>query len=121
MVLPQDGAPRLALPATLVTEENREEITSRVPRRVPGRKTRCLKCSLDKALDAMKDYKVYRNTGYTLQDGYNFLIVNLQGSVKPGILIVITGEQPRSIVLGSVLDKVRQNNIQVFLLSSVSV
>ena len=40
--------------------------------------------------------------------------VNLQGSVKPGILIVITGDQPRSIVLGSVVDKVRENNIQVY-------
>ena len=63
-VLPQDGAPRLALPATLVTEANREEISSRVPRQVPGRKTGCLKCSLDKALEAMKDYKVQGGTGW---------------------------------------------------------
>ena len=33
--------------------------------------------------------------------------------MKPGILIVITGDQPRSLVLGSVLDHVRDNNIQV--------
>ena len=41
--------------------------------------------------------------------------VALQGSVKPGILIVITGEQPRSIVLGSVVDTVRESNIQVII------
>ena len=57
-ISPQDGEPRLALPSTLVTEANREEISSRVPRRVPARKTSCLKCSLDTAINAMKDYKV---------------------------------------------------------------
>ena len=40
---------------------------------------------------------------------------DFQGSVKPGILIVITGEQPRSIVLGSVVDTVRESNIQVII------
>ena len=61
LIIRQDGEPRLALPATLVTEANREEISSRVPRRVPGRKTSCLKCSLDTAINAMKDYKVERS------------------------------------------------------------
>ena len=54
----QDVEPRLALPPTLVTDTNREEISSRVPRRVPSRQTSCLKCALDTAINAMKDYKV---------------------------------------------------------------
>ena len=37
----------------------------------------------------------------------------MQGSVKSGVLIVITGDQPDSLVLGSVLDLVRENDIQV--------
>ena len=57
-IVSQDLEPRLALPPTLVTQSNREEISSRIPRRVPSRKTTCLKCGLDTALDAMKDYKV---------------------------------------------------------------
>ena len=33
--------------------------------------------------------------------------------MKSGVLIVITGDQPDSLVLGSVLDLVRENDIQV--------
>ena len=88
-------SPRLLLPPTLVTD-NREELASRLPRRVSSLRTSCVKCALKLGLEALKDYK---------------------GVIKTGVVILITGKQPETVRLGNVLDVVNEVNIRGFVVS----
>ena len=87
--------PRLLLPPTLVTD-NREELASRLPRRVSSLRTSCVKCALKLGLEALKDY---------------------MGVINTGVVILITGKQPETVRLGDVLDVVNNVNIRGFVVS----
>ena len=87
---------RLTLPPTVITSINREDLCSRIPRRATDETVGCLKCSLDKALEALADYK---------------------GSPRSGSIILITSDQPQSLKLGEILETIEKVPIQGFVVS----
>ena len=87
---------RVTLPPTVITDTNREDLCSRIPRRGTDESIGCVKCALDKAVEALSDYK---------------------GAKRSGSIILLTGDQPQSLQLGSILKIVEEVPIQGFVIS----
>ena len=81
-IVSQDVKPRLLLPQTVITNINKDDITSRLPRRVSSQDRTCVKCALELGIQSLRDYR---------------------GDIKEGVVVLITGDQPRSIKLGDLL------------------
>ena len=93
------GPGAVLLPPSLLTDTNRAELASRLPRRVPTSPAAAppsLGATLDTGLGALEDYR---------------------GELRPGVLVLVTGHQPASLQLGSVLDTVRRAGVRAFVIS----
>ena len=93
------GPGAVLLPPSVLTDTNRAELASRLPRRVPTSPAAAppsLGATLDTGLGTLADYR---------------------GDLRPGVLVLVTGQQPASLQLGSVLDTAARAGVRAFVIS----